>query len=1110
MLKTKMYVRCPIDKDYVNPRDFLMGQITKVDTFNDSVTVKFNDPFNYMMYYDSFPKDAVLPISYVERCEFFKDTIVLYQKRKCKVIFCETGEDDFYTYYLEDVHYHDVELVNETEIIAPFSVGKVDPAVQLKKYEFQNPCWFFGRNIVSRTMNVLENSIYGFKELAGCKIFLMPHQLKTIMRCLQGDNCRYMLADEVGMGKTIEAASILKIYLCKHSEKKALIIIPEPLKEQWKTELFLKFNLIEGQNQSDNYIEVKTLGDINSDIIDDDWDFTIIDEAHRLLIEREKFDVILDLSKKTENLLLLSATPVQQKREDYLDLLRLIIPEKYQDWNQERFNELVEKQDIITKAAAMVLSNIEDFALSISEVQEGTDPHDDEECQDFYEDVVDRLEKINKIVNDEKYKELIGKISVDKKDMGLQDIKVAISYICDNYQIERNIIRNRRRCLEDLPKRELKKIEYQLDSDKNIFEYLTYQSLVNWISSENLEPDKFEEIFKPLFGAFFSSVWAFMEAIRVIRDAGIKVSQDVIENAEKWLIADEDIILNIVNILDDPEQYSSRIVSLIYYLDEFVGDNKVVLFTHYTETFEVYKNLLTEFYTENGFSCFRKGMSSDELELNVYRFQNDRNCTIMLCDETGGEGRNFQCADYVVHIDLPWDANTIEQRIGRLDRLGREKNRPVTSVVVYAEESLEEELLKFWNYGLKIFEKSLSGMEIIMKEINNAIVSAIIEDFKFGLANEIQKIIEMATKMEKSVREEQHFDTAAYLYRPMNQELMRLVKYYNQNENQLFSETMLNWAKLAGFRDVVEKESISVFNEYSFSTASAKNSLLIPPNWNVYFEQKQFLFESRVKELYANSNQKHYSNIRTIEGTFNRKTAISSDYLHFFAPGDDIFDCIVDNAMKSCRGQVASFAFKSSTEWKGLIYVWSLAPAEEALIDNDIPLFYLSPFRNYIAVDQVIIPVAFSNYSSVEERIVVSEYERIIHAGYEENKSDVEHLGKRGMSEGFLRIPSSNKVSNVEWFKALYPPERWESLVDRSREISETKARKKLMKLSHIKEAKDEIQRMLASNLSTAQFYGISENDYGRQKEIYNVVLQSLENPKLTLESASYVWMVKQ
>ena len=93
-----------------------------------------------------------------------------------------------------------------------------------------------------------------------------------------------------------------------------------------------------------------------------------------------------------------------------------------------------------------------------------------------------------------------------------------------------------------------------------------------------------------------------------------------------------------------------------------------------------------------------------EIELNSYRFQNDKNCRIMLCDYTGGEGRNFQCADYIVHIDLPWDASTIEQRIGRLDRLERDPSRPVVhSVLVYAQDTFEEALYRFWNEGLKIF-----------------------------------------------------------------------------------------------------------------------------------------------------------------------------------------------------------------------------------------------------------------------------------------------------------------------------------------------------------------------------------------------------------------------
>ena len=150
-------------------------------------------------------------------------------------------------------------------------------------------------------------------------------------------------------------------------------------------------------------------------------------------------------------------------------------------------------------------------------------------------------------------------------------------------------------------------------------------------------------------------------------------------------------------------------------------------------------------------------MATDDIELNAYRFQNEESCRIMLCDYSGGEGRNFQCADYVIHIDLPWDANMIEQRIGRLDRLERDPARPiVTSVVIHTEDSFEDALFGFWNTGLKIFNQSLSGMEIIMKDINEQIIAAVEEDFKYGLFERVPKIIELAESMRETVRKEQN------------------------------------------------------------------------------------------------------------------------------------------------------------------------------------------------------------------------------------------------------------------------------------------------------------------------------------------------------------------
>ena len=1112
MLKEKMYVRCPIDHDMINPRDFLMGQIIKIDSFADTVEVVFNDPFNYRFYYDGFPKSAPLPTSMVQRCQFFTGSIVLYEKEKYRVVACVKNEDSFYDYYIENLYDKELVRASENKIIAPFTIGKVDPASQLQKYEFQNPCWIFGRSIVTKTMNVLDNSIMGFKELAGCKIFLMPHQLKSIMRCLQEDTCRYMLADEVGMGKTIEAASILKVYFSRHSDVNALIVAPASLLEQWKTELFLKFDLFEGENENNNYITFAELETAANRECQEDWDFTIIDEAHRLLRYREYYDAFHKLSKNTTNLLLLSATPVQQKRADYLDLLRLILPDKYDNCTREAFDELVEKQGNITKSAAMVLSNIEDLDEVIKDSQEsGEDPHENEDSEDFFEDIQSGFARLYKIVNDDMLKEMASLADFEAEDLGVHHFKVAISYLCENYQIEKNIIRNRRDTLEDLPERQLKALSYSLDPDKNFYEYGAYQDLVNWITEKELSESEFEKIFKPLFGAFFSSPWAFENVLRSIESQGTEIPENLKENLRRWIMYEQDIADNIVDVLDTPEDYSSRIVRTMFYLDEYASDSKIVLFTNYKKTFEVYQEMLADFYTEDGFSCFRKGMSADELELNVCRFQNDRNCTIMLCDESGGEGRNFQCADYVVHIDLPWDANAIEQRIGRLDRMGRESERPIMSVVPYAEESLEEELFKFWDSGLNIFKHSLSGLEIIMNDINNAIVSAIIKDFRFGLTNEIQNVIERSAKLKEEVREEQHFDTAAYIYRPMNQELISLIKYYNRNENKMFADAMLQWAMLSGFRDVEENNEIISFNDNSFSTRSAENSLLIPPDWDSYFAQRQNQFISRIHEMRQDKVEKNTSRYsRSIDGTFSRKKAIENDYIHFFAPGDDIFDCIVDNAMRSCRGQAAAFAMKAGINWTGFVYTWSLYPNEKLLIEKNIPLSYLSAFRNYLAVEQVQIPIRLSAEGEISDDRVIREFNEMLQRDFESSKDDIDHLGRRSRQEGFLHIYTQYKAANVDYFKSVYPQDRWIDNVKKSRKMSKDKALKALRERSHVSEAKAEMDRILTSMVATAKYYNQNLEDYDKLKKIYDVVLESLAKPVVRLESACFVWMVKR
>ena len=379
MLGEKMYVRCPADiESATDPRVFVCGQVIKTDEFKKTVKVRIHDPFNYRVFFADLPKGILeFPDDTVEHCSLFTGTDVVYGDKVCRIIAELKAKNGYYYYYIQDNLSKEMFRVCEKDIIASLTNGNVDPSIQLKHYELQNPCWFLGHAVVSRSMNILENSIYGFKELAGSKIYLLPHQINTIMRCLQDSPCRYMLADEVGMGKTIEAISVMKIYMLNRANANALIVVPETLKEQWKTELLLKFNIPIGIGKNNNSVTIKSISDLSEKELSSKWDFVIIDEVHRYLQVKNYYKQLYQISVNADNILLLSATPVQQRKEEYLDLLRLLQPEKYDTYDIDLFCNLVNKQGKIIQKTALVLDDLGDFEEEYDNaLSEDGDPHD--------------------------------------------------------------------------------------------------------------------------------------------------------------------------------------------------------------------------------------------------------------------------------------------------------------------------------------------------------------------------------------------------------------------------------------------------------------------------------------------------------------------------------------------------------------------------------------------------------------------------------------------------------------------------------------------------------------------------------------------------------------
>jgi ATP-dependent helicase HepA len=163
--------------------------------------------------------------------------------------------------------------------------------------------------------------------------------------------------------------------------------------------------------------------------------------------------------------------------------------------------------------------------------------------------------------------------------------------------------------------------------------------------------------------------------------------------------------------------------------------------------------------------------------------------------------------------------------------------------------------------------------------------------------------------MREKVRSEQNYDVASSLYREMDIGLDKIIDYYTSNENELFTNAMIGWSSLSGFNGRRDGYEVKYLPS-SFSLKSAQNSLLIPPKWNDYLMKAQNNFVNEVQSRYYKKKTNQIVE-RSIRGTFSRKVAIENDYLRFFSPGDEIFDCIINNALENCKGRATAFSVRS-------------------------------------------------------------------------------------------------------------------------------------------------------------------------------------------------------
>ena len=458
---------------------------------------------------------------------------------------------------------------------------------------------------------------------------IFPHQLQVAKTVIEEMNGKAILADEVGLGKTIEAGLILKEYMIRGLVKKALILVPASLVSQWCIELNQKF-YIPATPQRKTYvweqcdvvvasIDTAKRNPHRDIVLNQNYDLIIIDEAHKLKNKKTKnYQFIQSLKKKF--CLLLTATPVQNRLEEIFNLVSLLKPGHLGD--EESFEQAFRSGERSPK-------------------------------------------------NDEKLRELVNKVMVRNRR--------------ENTGIEWT-----KRIVETIP------ITFSKEE----------QDLYDAVNRLRENDSNEERFIKSSF-----SLITLQREVCSSREAAFLTLKKMVGNLEPTEALQE----NIQDLFKKIEQVkrnskAEKALELIQKIND-----KVIIFTEYRAT-QLY---LQWYLNQHGISSvpFRGGFKRGKKDWMKQLFK--EKAQVLIATEAGGEGINLQFCHHIINYDLPWNPMRIEQRIGRIHRLGQEKDVHIYNFAT--QNTVEQHILKLLYEKIQLFERVVGELDEILTrlEINN-------------------------------------------------------------------------------------------------------------------------------------------------------------------------------------------------------------------------------------------------------------------------------------------------------------------------------------------------------------------------------------------------------
>jgi len=534
--------------------------------------------------------------------------------------------------------------------------------------------------------------------LSGGRVSLIPHQLYIAEEVGSRFAPRVLLADEVGLGKTIEAGLIIHQQLVTGRAKRILIVVPESLMHQWLVEMLRRFNLKFSifdeercqQSDSENPFSDEQLVLVNLSFITDhpdwyeamineEWDLMVVDEAHHLNWSKEAASIeylcIEQLAQVIPGVLLLTATPDQLGHEGHFARLRLLDPDRFFD-----YQAFIDEEQHYTAVADAANTLVE--GLTLTQEQSTT---------------------LTALLKETDISSLLTDISATDEDTQAKARQQLLNQLLDRHGTGRILFRNSRNTIKGFPKRVAMPEPLEFPEQ--------YDNCIN-----DLIVDNDTETLKSL-------------------------KQSRLFHTPEQLYA-----------LDDVEpwhQFDPRVDYLIELLKENRNEKILVICAHaqtaidLEEALRVREGMRAAVFHE-GLSIFERDRAA------AYFAQDEDSAQVLLCSEIGSEGRNFQFAHHMVLFDLPTNPDLLEQRIGRLDRIGQ--TQTIKIHLPYFVGSAQELLFKWYHESLNAFEHTcITGRSVFEKvgeQLNDIILS---HDFNSDLC---QALIDTSHQQHLTIKAE--------------------------------------------------------------------------------------------------------------------------------------------------------------------------------------------------------------------------------------------------------------------------------------------------------------------------------------------------------------------